>query len=136
MIVNAQLEHIGIPVRNLEMSKLLYCDLLGFQPFYEKNLNLPHMGRVIFAQKGTVRIELQEMVGDQWGRLPEGRIRGIFHLSFAVDSLDETVKQWNEAGLNLLVSPMDPGVGIAQEEKWRRAVFEGPDGESIELRGP
>jgi lactoylglutathione lyase len=79
---------------------------------------------------------LQEMRGDQWASIPAGRVAGLIHLSFAVDDLDQEVKRWGTAGLMLMVAPMQPGLMISSEEHWRRAVFEGPDGEKIELRGP
>jgi lactoylglutathione lyase len=134
--VNIRLEHIGIPVKNLERSKLLYCDLLGFRPFYEMNPNVPYFSKFIFLEKDSVRIELQEMCSDVWQPTPTGRVRGLFHLSFAVENLDQEVKRWSATGLKLLVPPTYPGIMISGEENWRRTVFEGPDGEWVELRGP
>jgi lactoylglutathione lyase len=134
--VTPRLEHIGIPVRDLERSKRFYCDLLGFRPFYEMVPNVPYFSRFLFVEKDSLRIELQEMRGDQWTPTPTGRVAGLIHLSFAVDNLDREVQRWSAAGLTLMVPPMHPGLMISSEEHWRRAVFEGPDGEKIELRGP
>ena len=134
--MNPRLEHIGIPVKNLEQSKKVYCDLLGFRPLLEMNPNVPYFSKFIFIEKDSMRIELQEMCSDIWQPTPTGRVRGLFHLSFAVENLDQEMKRWSDAGLKVLVPAMYPGIMISGEEHWRRALFEGPDGEPIELRGP
>ena len=131
-----RLEHVGIPVRSIERSKALYCDLLGYRPFFEVTVDLPHFARIVFLRKRSSRIELQEMRGDQWAATPTGRVGGLLHVSFAVDDLDGEVQRWTAAGQRLSVPPHHPGVMLPAEEHWRRAVFEGPDGELIELRGP
>ena len=97
---------------------------------------MPHFSKIAFLEKGSVRIELQEMLGDSWVLKPLGRIAGLYHLSFAVEDLAGEVKRWSAAGMKLLIPPKFAGIKIPAEEDWWFAYFQGPDGESIELRGP
>ena len=133
--MSSRFEHVGILVRDLERSKSIYCDLLGYRPFFETTVELPDIKRIVLLGKGSERIELMEMRGEQQAPTPTSTVSGLHHLCFDVDDLDKEAQLCGAAGLKVIVTPQHGTVKVPSEEHWRRAVFEGPDGERIEFRG-
>ena len=81
-----ELNHIGIAVTDLEASKALFRDRLGFT--HEGDKELPDRGlKVAFFSTGNTRIELLQGVtpDSAISKFVEKRGPGIHHLSFAVN---------------------------------------------------
>ena len=129
-------EHVGVPVSSIEKSKKLYCGLMGFQVFCEITPQLAVYSKIAFLEKNGVRIELMEMKGDGWTPMLQGRIAGMVHFALKTDNLLKEHKKWKDAGYVEKILPNCPNVAIPGEEDWWMCYFFGPDGESIELRGP
>ena len=130
-------EHIGIPVRNLEESKKFYCDLLGFdEVLYEKEQRIPVYSRIAFLKKDNVRVELLECRGSEWKELPAGRYCGGMHFAMDTDDIEKEYQRWIDAGYRVKIPLNFPDVDVPHEEDWWMCFFYGPNGESVEIRGP
>ena len=58
-----------------------------------------------------------------------------FHFCLESDNFSEDYTRLKNAGIPIAVLPHPAGVREPKEDGWRRAVFTGPDGEEIEVRG-
>ncbi len=130
-------EHVGVPVKNLERAKRFYCDLLGFQELIcVETKDSPIYSRIAFLTNETVRIELLEAKGDVWSDAPSGRMRGVMHFAVDTDDIDREFQRWLDAGYEVKIPITFPNVPVPGEEDWWMCYFYGPDGESVEIRGP
>ena len=130
-----RLDHVGIPVRDLERSKKFYCELLGFEEYCSVDMDLPIMSGVVFLKRDDLMIEFHVTRGDVWGEKPAGRQWGIIHLAFLVDDIEKEFDRFRAAGY-VNTTPLGYSSEIKGTEEYRRYVyFAGPDGELIELRG-
>ena len=125
------LQHIGIPVTDLNRSEKFY-ESLGFTNVMSAGFELQgEKGHVAMMQQGSLVIELYQMPPTQ---LEEVKQRGngrIDHFAFDVDDVELTYKQLKESGFEPLeAEPVrlnfwSPGV--------RFFFILGPDGERIEF---
>ena len=134
-----KLDHIGVAVRDIEKSKILYCDLLGFtEVIVDFNPPLPMYNRIVFLKKGDIRIQLSEIKESfGWVPMPEGRYVGTVHISLEADNIITEHQKFLDAGLKERFEPAftgDPPIK-GEDHYWISYVF-GFDGELIELRGP
>jgi lactoylglutathione lyase len=107
--------HIGVCVSDMERALAFYCDLLGFRPLPEVQVNdalsarllrLPGVDqRTVFVERDGVRLALFAL------RTPPiqnaGRVRamneaGMVALMLRVDDLDATLATLREAGVPVL----------------------------------
>jgi len=125
------IQHIGIPVTNIQASQIFYSSL-GFanvmeEPFTDKD----GQGTCVMMQLGDIILELYQ--------LPEAALAGIRgrghghidHVAFDVSDIDQTFTIIKEAGFNI------------QEEApvflqfWKNGCkyfnIAGPDGERLEF---
>ena len=58
-----------------------------------------------------------------------------FHFCLETDEFDAAVARLTADGVEVERAPHDTAARAPREQGWRRVVFRGPDGESIELRG-
>jgi len=123
------LEHVGIGVKDLEKAKAFYRDVLGFQVFTEREVELPRVKRLVFMRKGDDMIELLHIPGLE---VPTGttyEVLGVSHICFKVSDFGGEVSKWVGLGIHQVVPPSPTADGAM------RTVFQGPSGEFIELRG-
>jgi methylmalonyl-CoA/ethylmalonyl-CoA epimerase len=98
-----KLEHIGIAVKNLDKSNLLFAKLLGLQHY--KIEDVPSEGvRTSFFEVGGVKIELLEATraDSPIAKFIEKRGEGIHHLAFEVDSIKKQMALTEEEGFLIL----------------------------------
>ncbi len=97
------LDHVAIAVRRIEDRLAFYRDLLGI-PLSGMEEVPSEKVRVAILGEGAGRIELLEATEQDSpvGRFLKERGEGIHHLCLLVDSLDETCRGLQEAGLRLL----------------------------------
>ncbi|HQQ96085.1 MAG TPA: methylmalonyl-CoA epimerase [Cyclobacteriaceae bacterium] len=98
-----KLEHIGIAVKNLEKSNQLFARLLGKQPY--KTEDVPSEGvRTSFFEVGGVKIELLEATraDSPIANFIEKRGEGLHHLAFAVNNIEDRMKDMEQAEFRLL----------------------------------
>jgi methylmalonyl-CoA/ethylmalonyl-CoA epimerase len=94
VVVMEKLEHIGIAVKNLEVSNKLFAKLLG-KPHY-KIENVEREGvRTSFFDVGGIKIELLEATrkDSAIAKFIEKRGEGIHHLAFATDQIESRMKE-------------------------------------------
>jgi methylmalonyl-CoA/ethylmalonyl-CoA epimerase len=105
-----KLEHIGIAVKNLEKSNLLFAKLLGKEPY--KIENVPSEGvRTSFFEVGGIKIELLEptRADSPIANFIEKRGEGLHHLAFAVDDIDHKMKELSASDFRLLADKPKEG---------------------------
>ncbi len=88
-----KLEHIGIAVKNLEKSNRLFAKLLGKEPY--KIEDVPQEGvRTSFFDMGGIKIELLEATraDSPIANFIGKRGEGLHHLAFAVDHIEDRMK--------------------------------------------
>lgn len=98
-----KLEHIGIAVRNLDLSNQLFAKLLG-KAHYKIEEVASEGVRTSFFELGGVKIELLEAThaGSPIARFIEKRGEGIHHLAFEVADIRESIQSYSEKGFSLL----------------------------------
>lgn len=98
-----KLEHIGIAVKNLEESNLLFAKLLG-KPHYKIEEVASEGVRTSFFEVGGVKIELLEATrpDSPIATFIEKRGEGIHHLAFGVNHLEIEMKGKSAEGFTLL----------------------------------
>lgn len=87
-----KIDHIGIAVKNLEVSNKLFARLLGIAHYKIEEVASEGV-RTSFFQMGDVKIELLEAtrVDSPIARFIEKRGEGIHHIAFDVDEVTETL---------------------------------------------
>ncbi|QEC77231.1 VOC family protein [Mucilaginibacter ginsenosidivorax] len=128
--INA-IQHIGVPVTNLETSQLFYSRL-GFSnvmeaPFTDNG----GTGTCVMMQSGNIIMELYQLPD---AGLPAIRSRSnghIDHVAFDVSDIEEAFKEITKAGFNVL----EPEPVFLQfwEKGCKYFNITGPDGERLEF---
>jgi len=98
-----KIEHIGIAVRDLEASNVLFEKLLG-APSYKIEEVLSEGVRTSFFESGPNKIELLEATNDTSpiAKYIEKRGEGIHHIAFAVEDIRAEMNRLAEEGFTLL----------------------------------
>ena len=105
-----KIEHIGIAVKNLEVSNKLFARLLGVVHYKIEEVESEGV-RTSFFQMGAVKIELLEAtrVDSPIARFNEKRGEGIHHIAFDVDDVKETLSGLSVNGFHTLNETPKPG---------------------------
>lgn len=108
-----KIDHIGIAVRSIEASSVLYRDLLGLKAAGEEIVEDQGV-RVAFFHIGEAMIELLEPL-NQTGpvaRFLDRHGEGIHHIALRCDDIDEARSAAEAAGIRLLSdAPLDGAHG-------------------------
>lgn len=98
-----KIEHIGIAVKDLEKSNVLFAALLG-RPHYKIEEVVSEQVKTSFFQTGESKIELLEASGSDSAiaRFIEKRGEGIHHVAFEVADIRAEMKRLDAAGFHLL----------------------------------
>jgi methylmalonyl-CoA/ethylmalonyl-CoA epimerase len=104
-----KIEHLGIAVKNLNVSIALYEKL--FQtPCYKTEAVKTEGVKTAFFQIGESKIELLEASNPESpiAKFLEKRGAGFHHVAFEVDDIDEEIKRLSNEGFQLIhTSPKD-----------------------------
>ena len=98
-----KIEHIGIAVKNLNESNLLFAKLLG-KPHY-KIEEVPSEGvRTSFFDVGGIKIELVEATrtDSPIAKFIQKRGEGLHHLAFGVEGIEDKILEGTEQGIRFL----------------------------------
>ena len=111
---------ITIHVKNMDVSKNFYCDVLGLKVKHEM---APRPGmKICFLDGGPIDYELIEDDGH-----PEIHIGDSVSAGFMVGSLDQTIADLKKKGVENIVGPIQPAPNI-------RFIFvKDPDGMTIQI---
>jgi glyoxylase I family protein len=120
-------EHVGTTTADLDRSIGFYCGLLGLRLVLRKQQGETSLA---FIDAGGGMLEIAERPGAAPARdVPQG-VAGLRHLTFAVDSVDETIAKLADAGVEIIEQPRN----AHNTELIRRVAFcRDPDGIQVEL---
>ncbi|HEX9442772.1 MAG TPA: VOC family protein [Candidatus Binatia bacterium] len=119
-----RIDHLAIHVADLKRSVEFYERRLGFKKYFS------HQAaggmEIAYLKLGDTVLELTHKA--------DGPMKG-FHFCLEAEDFDAAVAGLQESGVEMARAPHDTPARAPREQGWRRAVFYGPDGEQIELRG-
>ena len=98
-----KIEHIGIAVKNLETSNLLFTSLFGEKP-YKKEIVESEGVATSFFQVGPNKIELLEGVSPDSpiSKFIEKKGEGIHHIAFEVENIYSEIERLKKEGFTLI----------------------------------
>ena len=110
-----KIEHIGIAVKDLDVSNEIYAKLLG-KPHYKMEEVLSEGVRTSFFETGPNKIELLEATNEESpiAKFIQRRGEGIHHIAFAVENIVEEMERLKNEGFTLLNE--EPKMGA--DNKW------------------
>ena len=99
----SHIEHIGIAVKNLDESISFYEDVLGLQCYNIEEVEDQKV-RTAFFQVGDTKIELLESTDPEGpiGKFIEKKGEGIHHMAYAVENIEDKLKEAEEKGVRLI----------------------------------
>ncbi len=122
-----RMDHIALHVDDVASALRFYVDVLGFEKIYES----PGTGGQPIAY---VRLGNASMI--ELTTRPGGEPMSGYHLGLECDDLAATAAKLGAAGLVPVVAPKPTTPRGEHQKGWKRAVFRGPHGELIEVKGP
>lgn len=98
-----KIEHVGVAVRNLKESNLLFEKLMG-TPHYKTEEVLSEGVRTSFFKSGPNKIELLEAISadSPIAKFIDKKGEGVHHIAFAVDDIEAEMNRLKKEGFNLL----------------------------------
>ena len=124
MVKYKRIDHFALHVSDINLSKLFYVKHFGFETYFEHET--PNGISIAY-------LRLEDTVLELTG-IEDHPING-FHFCIETDDFDQAVTNLMGAGIEVIQTPHKTAARHPREKDWRRAVFRGPDGEQIELRG-
>lgn len=99
----SHIEHIGIAVKSIEESKKYYEDVLGLKCYSVEEVKDQKV-KTAFFKIGQTKLELLESTDPEGpiGKFLEKKGEGIHHIAFAVDKVNEALKEAEEKGIRLI----------------------------------
>jgi catechol 2,3-dioxygenase-like lactoylglutathione lyase family enzyme len=125
------IQHIGIPVTNIQNSQAFYMRL-GFANVMEAGFGLEgERGTCIMMKRGSMIIELYQLSEKDLAEICSRKNGHIDHVAFDVPDIDAAYTTLKEAGLNI-IEPEPVFLNF-----WNRGCkyfnITGPDGERLEF---
>ena len=98
-----KIEHIGIAVKNLEVSNKVFEALLGEANYKTEFVESEHV-LTSFFKSGPNKIELLQATdeGSAIAKFIEKKGEGIHHIAFAVDDIEKELKRLTKEGFELI----------------------------------
>ena len=98
-----KIEHIGIAVKNIEESLKYYEGVLGLKCYRIEEV-LDQRVKTAFLKIGETKIELLEATSAESpvAKFIEKRGEGVHHIAFAVNNLNDALKEVETNGVNLI----------------------------------
>ena len=98
-----KIDHIGIAVKDLEVSNILFEKLLGTASYKTEEV-LSERVRTSFFSMGDSKIELLEAFSEASpiAKFLEKRGEGVHHIAFAVDDIAAEVERLKSEGFTIL----------------------------------
>lgn len=110
-----KIEHIGIAVKNLESSNILFEKLLGVASYKEEEV-VSEGVKTSFFKTGPNKIELLQATSQDSAiaKFLDKRGEGIHHIAFEVDNIEEEIKRLQAEGFTVLNTTPKKGA----DNKW------------------
>jgi len=99
----SHIEHIGIAVKSLEESIPFYEEILGLECYAIEEVKDQKV-KTAFFMVGQTKIELLESTDPEGpiGKHIEKRGEGLHHIAFAVQDINDRLKEVEEKGIRLI----------------------------------
>ncbi len=99
----SHIEHIGIAVKDLEESIRFYEDKLGLKCYSIEEVEEQKV-KTAFFMVGQTKVELLESTDPEGpiGKFIEKKGEGVHHIAFAVDNIEESLKDLTEKEVRLI----------------------------------
>ena len=103
IVVIKEIDHIGIAVNDLKKTMSIYRDILGLKFIGSEEIEEQKIIHATFLA-GEVKIELVQSTHPDGpiGKFIEKKGEGIHHIAFRVENIDESLKELNAKGVNLI----------------------------------
>ncbi len=97
------IEHIGIAVKNLEESIKYYEEVMGLTCYAVEEVTDQKV-KTAFFMIGQTKIELLQSTDPEGpvGKFVEKKGEGVHHIAFAVDDVNQALKDVSEKGVRLI----------------------------------
>ena len=115
------IDHVAVHCSDLKRSAAFYTEVMGFEPW------VGHDDRIQYFKCGDSLLELTM-------KTPPQKMSGT-HFCVQAEDIDRAVETLKQKGVEFVLEPRPATGRVPGEENLRRAVFKGPDGELIEVRG-
>lgn len=122
-----KIDHIALTVKDRDRSIKFYEENFGFQKYFEHDVPVPFIEKIVYLRLGDTVLELIHT--------PAGQANAGYHFCLTTDDFDGDYQRLVNAGVHVAQEPHPTDARVPEEKGWKRAVFEGPDSESIEIRG-
>jgi methylmalonyl-CoA/ethylmalonyl-CoA epimerase len=98
-----KIEHLGIAVKDLEVSNKIFTDVLGSEPYKEEEVQSEHV-ITSFFQVGDSKIELLQATNPESAiyKFIEKRGEGIHHIAFEVDDIQSEIDRLKSKGYTMI----------------------------------
>ncbi|MEI6101318.1 MAG: VOC family protein [Eubacteriales bacterium] len=122
------LQHIGLFVRDLEVSKEFYCGKLDFEVIHENQIeDKDGIIKIAFVSAGDCTIEIV-----QFPKTPEKSDGPVDHIAFRVEDIEKTKENLKARGIQFETDEIAFAKHFfTKGDKW--LMFRGPDGEHLEI---
>ena len=122
-----RMDHVALHVADVPAAARFYVEVLGFEKIYDS----PGTGGQAIAY---VRLGEASMI--ELTTRPGGEPMSGFHLGLESDDLAATTAKLKAAGLVATIEMKPTTARGERQTGWKRSVFKGPHGETIEVKGP
>jgi catechol 2,3-dioxygenase-like lactoylglutathione lyase family enzyme len=119
----SKIDHIAVHCSDLERSVDFYRDTFGFELI---NRHERPGGGIGYLQLGGTVLELTQKTEETYAG---------YHFAIWADDMDAAVSHLAKKGVTAISEPRPTNAKLPDEGDTRRAVYAGPDGEMIEVRG-
>lgn len=98
-----KIEHLGIAVKSMETSDLLFARLLGKQPYKQEEVEREGV-KTSFYMVGDSKIELLEATNEDSpiAKFIEKKGEGIHHVAFGVEDIYSEIERLKKEGFNFI----------------------------------
>lgn len=120
-----RIDHIALHVPDAEQAAAFYESVLGFKRYF---------GHPSSRGEPILYLRLDNMVLELTQHTPAEPLSG-FHLCLETEDIAAASARLSAAGVPVVQAARPTIARVPEEEGWHRAVFLGPCGEMIELRG-
>ena len=125
------IQHVGIPVTNIEVSELFYTNL-GFENVMQASfMHQDETGRCIMMKQGNIIIELYQLPQKDLAAIANRKDGHIDHIAFDVPDIDEAFSVLTKAGYHI-IEP-SPVYLKFWKNGCRYFNISGPDNERLEF---
>lgn len=123
-----KLEHVGVMVKDIEISIDFYQNVLGLDLLDQFPANEPSVILAFLGDRKSGQVYVELISGEEEELPDEGKVH---HIAFTVDNIEEEV-----ARLQTLKVPFLSEEANTLTNGTKYIFFKGPDGETLELFQP